>query len=311
MTVLRFRLLLALLVTILSCRSASAQVDLAGSWGAINHEDAMERGPGPYAVDYTGIPLNDEGRAKALTYSASQLSMIERQCALYSQLYLMLGPFGLNIWNETDAVTGDTVAIAIGAWEDRAPLTIWMDGRPHPSKNAPLLRGGFTTGAWEGETLITRTTHMKANYLRRNGAPSSDAAVMTMHFLRHGDLLSVVASLEDPIYLTEPYVVSKVFRLDSAPLRPIGPPCQPGFEGIGGEGQVPHFLPGQNPSVGELTTLYGIPRLALLGGAATMYPDFRNSVKEQFVRPEKCARNCGGGPPGAPPAPPAAPSAGR
>jgi hypothetical protein len=305
-TVLRFRLLLALVVTVLACRSASAQVALAGSWGALNHEDAMERGPGPYAVDYTGIPLNDEGRAKALTYSGAQLSMIERQCALYSQFYLMLGPFGLNISNQTDPVTGDTVAIVIGAWEDRAPLTIWMDGRPHPSKYAPHLRSGFTTGVWEGETLVTRTTHMKANYLRRNGAPSSDEAAMTMHFLRHGDLLSVVASLEDPIYLTEPYVVSKVFQLDSAPQRPIGPPCQPGFEGIA-EGQVPHFLPGQNPSAGELTTLYGIPRVAVLGGAATMYPDFRNSIKEQFVRPEKCARNCGGGPPGAPPVRPAAP----
>ena len=181
MTVLRFRLLFAIVVTVLACRPASAQVDLTGSWAAINHEDALERGPGPYAVDFTGIPLNDEGRAKALTYSASQLSMIERQCALYTQLYLMLGPFGLTVWNETDAVTGDTVAIVIGAWEDRAPLTIWMDGRPHPSKHAPLLRGGFTTGVWEGETLVTRTTHMKANYLRRNGAPSSDAAVMTMH----------------------------------------------------------------------------------------------------------------------------------
>jgi len=310
-TVLRFRLLLALVVTLLACRSASAQVDLVGSWAAINHEDALERGPGPYAVDFTGIPLNDEGRAKALTYSASQLSMIERQCALYTQLYLMLGPFGLTVWNETDAVTGDTVAIVIGAWEDRAPMTIWMDGRPHPSKHAPLLRSGFTTGVWEGETLVTRTTHMKANYLRRNGAPSSDAAVMTTHFLRHGDLLSVVASVEDPIYLTEPYVVSKMFRLDSAPLRPIGPPCQPGFEGIGGEGQVPHFLPGQNPSVGELTTLYGIPRVAPLGGAATMHPDFRASIRDQFVRPEKCTRNCGGGPPGAPPAGPVAAPVGR
>ena len=300
------RTLAAFVLLALSCSPVYAQVDLTGSWAGRNHEDALERGAGPYAVDLTGIPLNDEGRAKALSYSASQLSMIERQCALYSQFYLVLGPFGLMMWNETNPISGDTVAIVIGAWEDRTAMTIWMDGRPHPSKNAPLPRSGFTTGVWEGETLVAYTTHMKASVLRRNGAPMSDEATMTTHFTRHGDLLTVVATIEDPIYLTEPFVISKMFQLDSAPLRPIGPPCQPGFEGISVDGQVPHFLPGENPSVSELTTLYRIPREAVLGGAATMYPDFRKEMKAGFVRPEKCVRNCGA--PAAPPAPPPPPA---
>ena len=58
---------------------AAAQTELAGSWAARNHEDGLERGGGPYAVDYTGLPINDEARAKALSYSADQLSMIEHQ----------------------------------------------------------------------------------------------------------------------------------------------------------------------------------------------------------------------------------------
>ena len=62
---------------------AMAQTELAGSWAARNHEDALERGGGPYAVDYAGLPLNDEARAKALSYSADQLSMIEHQCGLW------------------------------------------------------------------------------------------------------------------------------------------------------------------------------------------------------------------------------------
>src|SRR6516162_9254028 len=49
------------------------QTELAGSWAARNHEDGLERGGGPYAVDYTGLPLNDEARARALSYSADQL----------------------------------------------------------------------------------------------------------------------------------------------------------------------------------------------------------------------------------------------
>ena len=33
-------------------------------------------------------------------------------------------------------------------------MTIWMDGRPQPSKYAEHTRGGFTTGRWEGNTLV-------------------------------------------------------------------------------------------------------------------------------------------------------------
>jgi hypothetical protein len=296
------RLLFVILLTLTGATSAFGQVELTGTWAARNHEDALERGPGPYAVDYTGLPLTEEGRAKALAYSADQLSMIERQCALYTQAYLVLGPFGLTIWNETDPVSGDTVALVIGAWEDRAPMTIWMDGRPHPSSNAPRTRAGFTTGEWQGDTLVTRTTHMKTNYLRRNGAPTSDEAELTMHFLRHENLLTLVASLDDPIYLTESFVLSKTFELSAVPGRPIGPPCQPGYEGVE-PGRVPHFLPGRNPFIGELTDLYGIPRQAILGGAATLYPEFRKSIRGEFVRPAQCRRNCGGTPGGAPPAP--------
>ena len=296
------RLLLVPLLALAGATPAFGQVELAGTWGAINHEDALERGPGPYAVDYAGLPLTDDARARSLAYSANQLSMIERQCALYTQLYLVLGPFGLTIWKDTDAVSGETVALIIGAWEDRAEMTIWMDGRPHPSRNAPRTRAGFTTGEWQGNTLVTRTTHMKTNQLRRNGAPASDEAEMTMHVLRHDSLLTVVASLEDPVYLTERYVLSKTFELSTTPGRPIGPPCQPGYEGVA-PGRVPHFLPGQNPFIGELTDLYGIPRQAILGGAETMYPEFRNSIRNEFTRPAECSRNCGGARGGGPPAP--------
>jgi hypothetical protein len=84
------------------------------------------------------------------------------------------GPFGLHIWNQFDPVTGRLVALKIGAWVDRDVTTIWMDGRRHPSPNAPRTYGGFTTGRWEGNTLVTTTTHMKASQIRRNGAPVSD-----------------------------------------------------------------------------------------------------------------------------------------
>jgi hypothetical protein len=284
---------LTVVMTAAGGRSAFAQVEIAGSWAARNHEDALERGGGPYAVDYTGIPITDEARQRALSYSASQLSMIERQCSLWAQYYLVTGPFGMKISNETDPIDGSTIAWKLGGWEDRAPMTIWMDGRPRPSKYAIHERGGFTTGVWEGSTLVATTTHMKASSIRRNGTPTSDEATMVTSFIRHGDVLTVLVVVEDPIYLTEPVMYSKSFELDTSPQMPIGPPCVAGYEGVD-DRQVPHFLPGTNPSVSEMTELYHIPREALMGGAETMYPEYRKKIKDAFVRPEKCARNCGG-----------------
>ena len=59
---------------------AYAQVELSGSYAPRLYEDYIERGPGSDLGDYTGVPLNDEARARALLYEATIPSMIERQC---------------------------------------------------------------------------------------------------------------------------------------------------------------------------------------------------------------------------------------
>ncbi len=271
---------------------ALAEIDLSGSYAAKNHEDAMERGAGPNPLDFTGLPFNESGRAKALSYSQSQLSMPERICAFYTQWHMSIGPFGLKIWNETDPLTGKTVAWVIGAWETRGPMTIWMDGRPHPSKNAAHSQAGFTTGTWDGDVLTAYTTHMKTGYIRRNGGPISDQATITTHLIRHGDMLTVATMLEDPIYLTEPYFLSRTFVITQALANSGGPPCIPGDEGLEAE-RVPHYLPEKNPFLDEMTKIYNIPREAALGGPETMYPEFRDKIKDKFVIPARCKRNCG------------------
>ena len=42
-----------------------------------------------------------------------------------------------------------------------------------------------------------------------------------------------------------------------------------------------------------MTKLYGIPEEAELGGAQTMYPEFRDKIKDKFKLPAKCTQNCG------------------
>src|SRR5262249_27898638 len=55
--------------------SAFAQADFTGKWRTRNGQDVMERGFGPELVNYLGLPLNDQGRARALSYNYAALSL--------------------------------------------------------------------------------------------------------------------------------------------------------------------------------------------------------------------------------------------
>ena len=225
------RTLLAAILVLGLGAPAFAQVDLSGTWATRLHEDWMERWPGPDAGDLTGLPINDDGVARAQSYSPSMLSVRERQCLFYGPSYTQIGPFGLVIWAEADPVDGDVVAWKTSGAVDKTPRTIWMDGRPHPSPSAVHTFGGFSTGRWEGATLVVTTTHMKAGPLRRNGAPTSDDAVMTEHLARYGDTLTILSIIDDPAYLEEPYVLSRTYQEDPETVIALYPsPCTPAVE---------------------------------------------------------------------------------
>lgn len=290
MTLNKIALGLALVLSV--SLPALAEIDLSGSWSSKNHEDALERGGGPHPDDWAGLPFNEAGRAKALSFSQSTISMPERICWFQTQWHVAAGPFSLKIWSENDPITGKIVAWVLGGWETRAPMTIWMDGRPHPSKYAPHDQTGFTTGTWNGNILTAYTTHIKTGYMRRNGAASSDQATITTTFFRHGDMLTLALVMEDPIYLTEPYILTRSYMLSETPVSASGPPCLVGYEGVE-EGRVPHYLPGKNPFVDEMDKTYHIPVIAAMGGAETMYPEFREKIKDKFTMPPPCKQNCG------------------
>ena len=165
------------------------------------------------------MPLNADGRAKALSYDIAALSATERQCQMYPPFYALTGPFSLTFSIEQEPVTQKLLAWKIDGWGDRDVTMIWMDGRPHPSQYAPHPHGGFTTGRWEGDTLTTVTTHFKLGDIKRHRGFSSDRATLTMRFNRHGDTLTVTGILEDPVYLAVPYVLTEVFRLTTNPQR--------------------------------------------------------------------------------------------
>ena len=142
----------------------------------------MERGGGPQRGGlYRPASQLNRGRERACSHAAvADRRAGERQCLYYPSQYLVGGPFGFKMWNEdTERSTARTIAWHISGTNDRAPITIWMDGRSEPSKYALHPIGGWASGAWEGDTLKVKETHIKAGYLRRNGARLSDQAAIT------------------------------------------------------------------------------------------------------------------------------------
>lgn len=179
---------------------------------------------------------------------------------------------------------------------DRSPFTIWMDGRARPSSNAPHSFDGFATGTWQGGTLVVQMTHMKDGYLKRNGVPMSDEASLTWYFVRRASLMTNTAIVDDPVYLTEPYIINRTWELNPNGTTPAYPaPCEPAVESPGlAAGAVPHYLPGENPFVANMTRRYGIPQEVVLGGASTMHPEIRQSLRSSYNRPDRCLRYCCG-----------------
>ena len=288
------RCLVALLL--LGCVSVRAQVDVPaqlgggspnqgagrfefdGSWAPTQSEDVSND---TVPVDYMALPLNDAARTRALSYSESQLGMIERQCEGWGPAYILTGPFGLKVWADYETVKGNVISYTIGAWGDKLPMIIWMDGRPHPSKYAEHTRTGFTTGRWDGNTLVTVTTHMKNAFIRKNGAPASDLAKMTIRFQRHDNTLLAIGIIEDPIYLAEPLIWTRNYVLSSTPLLATSSPCIATFEGTALTNEVPHWLWGKKPFMDELTKKFGIPEDVLLGYPETLYPEYRERMRAQ------------------------------
>jgi hypothetical protein len=255
---------------------ASAQIDFTGVWNPrIGDEDNPERLAGPSLVEFLGIPVNDYAREWGLAYRPGRLSLSEHQCQVHVVHYIHRGPMAMRIWEERDPVDHSLIAIHeyISTYEQKR--TIWMDGRPHPSANAPHTWMGFSTGVWEGNMLTVTTTHIKQGWYRRENLPSSDEATTIEHFVRNGAMLTHISVTEDPVYLEEPLIKTEDFNYTANPgqFTPFWP-CEYIEEGQWERGLVPHYLPGENPYAAEYAATHDLPQDTTLGGAHTMYPEY-------------------------------------
>jgi hypothetical protein len=259
---------------------AEAQVDLSGIWAPIFHEDQPERIPGPEIGDYAGLPITDAARMRAETWDASLLTVPEHQCKPHPSTYGFRGVGNLRIWNVINDDTQQLVSIRTHIQWQEQEREIFMDDRAAPPEFAAHTWQGFSKGRWEGNALVVTTDHLKAGWMRRNGLPLSDRAHMTERFIRHGDILTHVYIIEDPVYLSEPLVKTNGFQLTTN-LTMAPYPCESVIEVPREEGAVPHILPGQNSFLDDYAKKHNLPIEATRGGADTALPEFGTRLRSQ------------------------------
>ncbi|MGI9258042.1 MAG: hypothetical protein ACR2QQ_04340 [Gammaproteobacteria bacterium] len=87
---------------------------------------------------------------------------------------------------------------------------IFMDGREAPDY-WPTSLGGYSSGQWDGDTLVVRTTHLSPdNDMWVSGLPFSgdENTYVIERYTRSDDVLSMVAEIFDPTFYEEIYVMN-------------------------------------------------------------------------------------------------------
>ena len=156
------------------------------------------------------------------------------------------------MWEERDPKLRTLIAIHCSISQTFEGHRDLLDGRP-PAPAClwtPHVTWGFSTGTFVGNALRVETTHLKQGWFRRNGIPESDQATLTEFFTRHGDHITYTSVINDPVYLSEPWIRTTDFY-----RQPTDPgawlfPCDDSEQIIGrAPDQVPNYLFGAHPAL--------------------------------------------------------------
>jgi hypothetical protein len=227
---------------------AAAPVDLTGYWVSIVTQDWRWRMVTPRKGDYEGIPLTPEGRAVADTWDPAQDEAAGDQCRSYGAPVLMNVPGRLHItWQDDSTLKVDADA--------GTQTRLLRFGDAKPPADTPRTWQGISVAQWQtpranvplllrpaertaeappvvptGGSLRVVTTNLRAGYLRKNGVPYSENAVLTEHWdiykRPNGEvLLTITTIVDDPQYLRTARLVAPVFRKEPNGSKWDPTPC--------------------------------------------------------------------------------------
>ena len=227
---------------------ASAPIDLAGYWVSMIVDEWRFRVT-PQKGDILYLPLNGQARQIANAWDPDKDQADGNACKAYGAVGVMQRPGRLHVtWDGDNTLKLDT---------DAGTQTRMLRFGPAPGQLGEPTWQGYSNGAWQvngrvlidtggtgfvpinrvqgavrGGALRVVTTNMKPGYLRKNGVPYSDKAVLTEYYSlltgqENDSYLALTAMLEDPTYLTGQFVRTYTFKkvADATGWDPT--PCWP------------------------------------------------------------------------------------
>jgi hypothetical protein len=207
---------------------AAAPIDLTGYWVSIVTEDWRFRMLTPPQGDFAGVPLNPEGQRVGRAWDPAKDEAAGNQCKAYGAANIMRVPGRFHItWDNDTTLKIET---------DAGMQTRLLHFNAPPPPGTAASWQGYSNASWErslnrsrggegqpgaappsGGSLKVVTTNLKAGYLRTNGAPYSDRTMITEYWdlLHEGDGSTWIVDktiVEDPVYLTQPFITSTNLR---------------------------------------------------------------------------------------------------
>ena len=202
---------------------ASAPEDLTGTYVAVVTEHWHLRMLVPPKGEFAMLPLNAEARRIAGTWDPAKEPAGDEQCKGYGAAAILRIPGRVDIrWADDNTLKED--------FDSGTQSRLLHFNAPAPAGTLPTWQG-YSVASWEGAGTRGRggpgdstvghlkvvTTKLKPGYLRKNGVPYSENAVVEEyydHFTEpDGTTWLVVTSIvTDPTYLTGPYATTNHFK---------------------------------------------------------------------------------------------------
>lgn len=209
---------------------AAALFDITGYWVAVVTEDWRYRMVTPVKGDSAGVLLNPAGRKIAESWDPAGDEAAGEQCRGYGAPAIMSVPGRLHItWQDDETLLVET---------DNGQQKRLLHFDSVESKGGDWQ--GYSKASWDvvpagrGEapvgSLKVVTTRLRPGYLRKNGVPYSANTTLTEYLDRVSEpdgnaYLVVTTTVEDPVYLAQPFLAASHYRKqqDSAGWKPR--PC--------------------------------------------------------------------------------------
>ena len=202
---------------------AAAPIDLTGYWVSQIVDEWRFR-VSPQKGDILYLPINAASRRIANAWDPAKDEAEGNSCKAYGAVGVMQRPGRLHVtWDDDNTLKleadagAQTRVLHFGSgappggeptWQGYSAASWQMPGR---GRGAPM------PGQTRSGNLKVVTTHMKPGYIRKNGVPYSENAVLTEYVNlltgAQGEKYMVdTAEVEDPMYLTQPFVRSYQFK---------------------------------------------------------------------------------------------------